>query len=307
MAMYKREWGEGRPVIALHPLGLESSGFAGFGKVLAKRGRRTIAVDLPGFGRTPAPDVPLTPAVLAEPVIALARAMKVRPVLIGISLGGRVALEAALTAPDAFRSVVAIAPYLPWLRFRWLLSAGYLLSPQAAAWIPLERIWPLLRWLAGVLETTPGLRDDELAQAGARLVYYLACPATRASFLSAARELALEPALGESGLWTRLPDLAIPAAFAWGARDQLVTSRFSDRIAQVLPDAPQFLLPCLGHWLNGPHHRCLAEAVADLLDEPIGRGATSVLRTRTRQPVRPRFETIACLLNEPPIAVPVQA
>ena len=73
MAMYKREWGEGEPVIALHPLGLESSGFAGFGKALARRGMRTIAVDLPGFGRTPAPDAPLSPAVLAAPVIAIDR------------------------------------------------------------------------------------------------------------------------------------------------------------------------------------------------------------------------------------------
>jgi hypothetical protein len=57
----------------LHPLGLDSSGFEGFGRVLARRGLRTIAADLPGFGRTPAPDLPLRPDVLAQPVIELAR------------------------------------------------------------------------------------------------------------------------------------------------------------------------------------------------------------------------------------------
>ena len=35
--MFVREWGRGAPVIALHPLGLDSSGFEGFGNVLARR------------------------------------------------------------------------------------------------------------------------------------------------------------------------------------------------------------------------------------------------------------------------------
>jgi CubicO group peptidase (beta-lactamase class C family)/pimeloyl-ACP methyl ester carboxylesterase len=271
---YHRGWGRGAPVIALHPLGLESSAFSGVGKALARRGFETIGVDLPGFGRTPAPDGPLTPAVLAEPVIALARELGT-PAILGISLGGRVALEAALTAPDAFRSVIAIAPALPWLRFRPLFQLAYLIDPRAAAWLPLERAWPVLRWLARALETTPWLRDDDLAQAGARLVYYFSCPATRASFISATRELALDPPLGEQGLWTRLRGLDVPAAFVWGERDRLVSSRFSRRVAETCPSARQLLLPCVGHWLNGTHHQCLAEAVAALVEGPLAGGAAT--------------------------------
>jgi pimeloyl-ACP methyl ester carboxylesterase len=265
MTLHRREWGAGQPVIAMHPLGLESSAFEGFGRTLGRRGMRTIAVDLPGFGRTPAPDAPLTAAVMAEPVIALARALDTSPVVLGISMGGRVALEAALTAPDAFRAVIAIAPYLPWRRFRFLLEWARLMSPDLAGWMPLEAMWPALRWLAHSLETMPYLRDDELAQAGARLVYFLSCPATRAGFLSAAREMALDPAYGEHGLWTRLPGLSVPAAFVWGERDQLVSLRFSRPVARTCPQAEQLLLPCVGHWVNGPHHRCLAEAVAGLV------------------------------------------
>ncbi len=264
MTLHRREWGTGQPVIAMHPLGLESSAFEGFGRALGRRGMCTIAVDLPGFGRTPAPDAPLTPAVMAEPVIALARSLDTPPVVLGISMGGRVALEAALGAPDAFRAVIAIAPYLPWRRFRFLLEWARLMSPQLADWMPLETVWPALRWLARGFEAMPYLRDDELAQAGARLVYFLSCPATRAGFLSAAREMALDPAYGEDGFWTRLPRLSIPAAFVWGERDRLVSLRFSGSVARTCPQAAQLLLPCVGHWVNGPHHRCLAEAVAGL-------------------------------------------
>lgn len=265
--LYSREWGKGAPVIALHPLGLESSGFAGVGRALARRGMRTIAVDLPGFGRTPAPDGRLTLDVLAQPVIDMARALETRPIVLGVSLGGRVALEAALLAPEAFRAVVPIAPYLPWLRFRSLLQAAYVISPDLAAWLPLERIWPALRQLASLLERTSWLRDDDLAQAGARLVYYFACPATRRSFLSVARELALDPAFGKKGFWTRLEHLEIPAAFVWGERDRLISMGFAHRVGSTHPRARQYLLPCAGHVLNGPHHRCVAEAIAGLAEK----------------------------------------
>jgi pimeloyl-ACP methyl ester carboxylesterase len=249
------------------PLGLDAAAFAGFGTALARRGMRTIAVDLPGFGRSPAPDAPLTPALLATSVIDLARGLDDRPVVLGISLGGRVALEAALTAPELFRAVIAVAPYLPWRRYRFLLEWAALIDPQVAGWISLERVWPLLRWLARALEAIPYVGDDEVAQAGARLVYHLACPATRASFLSAARELALDPAEGPRGLWPRLRRVSVPAAFVWGERDQLVSLRFSRAVARECPQARQLLLPCVGHWINGPHHRCLADSVGLLVQD----------------------------------------
>jgi pimeloyl-ACP methyl ester carboxylesterase len=263
--LHRREWGAGRPVIAMHPLGLESSAFEGFGSVLARHGLRTIAVDLPGFGRTPMPEQALTPAVMAQPVIELARSLAERPVVLGISMGGRVALEAGLQAPDALTGVIAIAPYLPWLRFRILMQWAWLIDARAADWLPLERAWPVLRWLAHAFETLPYLRDDELAQAGARLVYYMSCPATRAGFIAAAREMALDPAHGVDGLWSRLRGIQVPTAFVWGERDQLVSLRFARTVARTVPDVPQLLLPCVGHWVNGPHHRCLADAVAGLV------------------------------------------
>lgn len=293
--LHRREWGAGQPVITMHPLGLESSAFEGFGTVLARAGLRTIAVDLPGFGRTPMPDRPLTPAAMAEPVIELARSLATPPIVLGISMGGRVALEAALRAPEAFRGAVAIAPYLPWLRFRSFIEAAWLIDPRVADWMPLERAWPVLRWLARALETLPYLRDDQLAQAGARLVYFMSCPATRTSFIAAARELALDPAFGEEGFWTRLPNIAVPTAFVWGERDQLVSLRFSHAVARALPVVPQLLLPCAAHWVNGPHHQCLAEAVSGLVTAML---EGTVLEADREHPGGVRFVSRPCVAGE---------
>jgi pimeloyl-ACP methyl ester carboxylesterase len=271
--LFTREWGDGDPVLALHPLGLESSAFEGLGPVLAARGLRVIAVDLPGFGRTPAPDAPLTPTVLAEPVLALARALEPRPALLGISLGGRVALEAALVAPERFRAVVPVAPYLPWRRHRWAFPLANLFSPWLAEKAPVELVWPALRWIADQLVHSPRFAEDDIARAGARMLYYAACPATRRALVSATREAALDPAFGPRGLWTRLPKLAVPAAFVWGLRDRLVPVDFARPVTAALPNARQLFLPCLQHALHGPHARCLAGAVGAALLEPRGAGA----------------------------------
>jgi pimeloyl-ACP methyl ester carboxylesterase len=299
MTLHRHEWGRGRPVIALAPLGLDAAAFAGFGSALSLRGLRTIAADLPGFGRTPAPDAPLTPSLLAASVVDLARGLDERPVVLGISLGGRVALEAALTAPELFRAVIAVAPYLPWRRYRFLLEWAALIDPRVAGWMSLERLWPLLRWLSRTLEALPWVGDDEVAQAGARLVYHLACPATRASFLSAARELALDPADGPRGLWSRLRGVAVPTAFVWGERDRLVSLRFSRSVARECPQARQLLLPCVGHWINGPHHRCLAAAVA-LLVEHLLDGTAPAPETATCERHGVRFVAGPCAAGDGP-------
>jgi pimeloyl-ACP methyl ester carboxylesterase len=153
----------------------------------------------------------------------------------------------------------------------------------------------MLRWLAAALEALPFLRDDQVAQSGMRFIYNAACPATRAAFTSAAREMALDPAFGADGFWTRLPALRVPAAFVWGGRDQLISLRFAGAVARRHPQARQLVLPCVGHWWNGPHHRCLAEALVMLLDAP---GAAEVSETAPRPEGLPARR---CLF-EPPAA-----
>jgi len=142
--MFYQTWGSGRPVIALHPLALESTVFAGVATFLDAHGMRTLAADMPGFGRSPAGNAPLTPARLALPVIELARSLESPPILLGMSLGARVAIEAALTEPRAFRGLALVVPYLPWNTNRWALSAARLLSPALAERVPLELMWPTL-------------------------------------------------------------------------------------------------------------------------------------------------------------------
>lgn len=306
--LHYQDWGAGDPVIALHPLALESSAFAGVARLLAERGLRTLAADLPGFGRTPAPgpDVPLTPARLAEPVIELARSLGERPILLGMSLGGRVALEAALLEPECFRGAVLVAPYLPWRRHRWALPLARHLDPAWAARLPLERVWPVLKAAASALEARPRFEHDWLARAAVRVIYYSSCQATRASFLSAAREMALEPAFGADGLWTRLPGLAVPAAFLWAGRDGLIPADHAAHVARALPRAGRLEVACSGHFVNGAHYRCLEHAMALAVDQVVEEATRG--RGRRRRARRASGPTLSpCLADTPAEPEPAES
>jgi len=260
--LHYEEWGSGDPVIALHPLALESSAFAGVAGALSARGFRTLAVDLPGFGRSPAPDAPLTPSRLAEPVIELARSLERPPLLLGMSLGGRVAMEAALASPGSFSGAALVAPFMPWRRV-WQLPLGLVrwLDPDWAEKVPLELAWPVLKRVAEALERIPDLEHDWLARASVRVVYYSSCPATRKSFFSALREMALDPRSGPESLWERLAGIRVPVTFLWAGRDALIPRSHTRDVGKVLPRADQIEVPCSGHFVSGAHFRCMREGI----------------------------------------------
>ncbi len=105
--------GDGPPLVLLHPLGADRRVWDPLVEHLRDR-REVIAVDLPGFGDSPAlTGAAPTPRALAAAVAGTMTALGVeRPHVAGNSLGGWVALELALSG--AARSVAAIAPAGLW-------------------------------------------------------------------------------------------------------------------------------------------------------------------------------------------------
>jgi pimeloyl-ACP methyl ester carboxylesterase len=105
--------GQGSPLVLLHPLGGDHHVWDPVVPFLAPR-REVMAIDLPGFGASPALGgrVP-TPRALAAAVAEHLAAIGVeRPHVAGNSLGGWVALELGLMG--SARSVTGIAPAGLW-------------------------------------------------------------------------------------------------------------------------------------------------------------------------------------------------
>jgi pimeloyl-ACP methyl ester carboxylesterase len=125
------EGGTGDPVLCLHGLGGTKASFLPTVAALAAE-RRVIAFDFPGFGESDKPiGAPYNAAYLAHSATALLEALGLeRADLIGNSMGGRVAIEAGLTAPERTDRIVLLSPALAWLRDRRWAGVVRLLRPE---------------------------------------------------------------------------------------------------------------------------------------------------------------------------------
>ena len=116
MDLHSETTGAGDPLVLLHGLGGTHAVWAPVLAALAPR-RQVVAIDLPGFGRSPplAPAARPTPANLARAIADHCRELGVeRPHAGGISLGGWIALE--LAKLGAVASVTALSPAGLWAR-----------------------------------------------------------------------------------------------------------------------------------------------------------------------------------------------
>ncbi len=235
------------PVVLLHGLGATGASML---PVLADlmRDHRVLAPDCPGFGASEAPRAPYTPAWSAAWVEAFQRATGSRgAVLVGNSLGGRIALEAGLTRPQSVRAVVLLAPSPAFRRLRQYVPVVRLVTPRLAALPVLMHSRMAAEGLKAMFSDPSRLPDAWFDAFGDEMVRVLADRAHRVAFLACARQIYLEDAYGRNGFWQRLPGLLPPALFVWGDRDRLVPSSFVRHVADALPSAGQVVLEDCGH------------------------------------------------------------
>lgn len=112
MKLNYRTQGEGRPVIILHGLFGDGLNWGGVSRLL-QDDYRLILPDMRNHGRSPHDDDDCSYPSMAQDVFDLMDQLDIQVAdLVGHSMGGKIAMTMALTAPDRVRSltVVDIAP-----------------------------------------------------------------------------------------------------------------------------------------------------------------------------------------------------
>ncbi len=244
--------GTGAPVVCIHGLGGTKASFLSTISALAPQGCRVIAVDLPGFGDS---HKPLTGAYnapyFAGAVLELLDTLGIdRAHVAGNSMGGRVAIELGLVAPERTSRLALLAPALAWLRPRqwnWLLRLDLpklgLIQP-APRWV----VEPLVRGLV------PGAQSGWAAAGVDEFLRSFLDRRGRVAFYEAARNIYMDEPHGEEGFWTRLRELSPDTLFVWGRQDALVPISFMRHVEKCLPAARHLELDC-GHvpQMEAPH------------------------------------------------------
>jgi pimeloyl-ACP methyl ester carboxylesterase len=240
-AMSTMTAGSGRPLVLLHGLGGTKASFLPTVAALAPAGRRVIAVDLPGFGDSDKPvgaryDAPF----FSKSVKALLDAMGIGHAdVLGHSMGGRVALELTMHAPERFGRAVFMTPSLPWLRERRWAAWLRFVRPELGLIQPTPR--PLVEEF--VKRMIPGGHSRYAAAGIDEFLRSYTTPRGRAAFYAAARQIYLEQ---PERFWSRLRELELPSLFIWGASDGLVPAAFARHVREAVPAAQHVLLRC-GH------------------------------------------------------------
>jgi pimeloyl-ACP methyl ester carboxylesterase len=261
-------WSGAAPTIVLLHAGVcDRRCWREVGARLGAAGRDVVAYDRRGFGEVPPA---LEPFRHVDDLRAVLDAVSpdAPAWLVGSSMGGGVALDAALEAPERVAGLVLLAPTISGEADpsdeAYIAATGGLAEAIDAA------------WSAGALEDCNRLE--------VRL--WLDGPAEREGRVSgAARELALEmnrvvianqrnviasgePEIGSSGLdaASRAHEIAVPAIVACGELDVPIKLRSSAELADTLPNASYRILPGRAHlpYLEAPEEVAaliLAEAV----------------------------------------------
>lgn len=237
------EAGVGDPVLLLHGLGATKASFLPTVGALSAT-HRVIAIDLPGFGDSTKPlAVAYNAPYFARSVAAVLDALGLeRASLVGNSMGGRVAIETGLRAPDRVDRIVLLAPALAWLRSRPWAPLLRLVPPQLGLVQIAPR--PLVESIAR--QIIPGAEEGWTAAGVDEFLRSYLHPRGRAAFYAAARSIYLDEPHGPDGFWTRLPELEAPSLFVWGRRDHLVPVAFARHVRAALPQARHLTLDC-GH------------------------------------------------------------
>lgn len=235
------------PVLLLHGLGATNASMLPLLADLAVD-HRVIAPDFPGFGSSDAPRWRYRASDLAAWLRAFQHAVGApRAVLVGNSLGGRVAIEAGLSSPDTVERLVLLCPSPAFRRLRQLVPVVRLIPPDAALMrVPLTHraVVFTLRSLFAEPGRLPRAWYDAAADEHLLVMRDFR---HRRAFYAAMRQIYLESAYGSDGFWERLPLLAPPALFVWGDRDWLVPSSFARHVVGALPHAESVVLAGCGH------------------------------------------------------------
>jgi pimeloyl-ACP methyl ester carboxylesterase len=257
---------EGPAVILLHGLAASADIWEKNLEALAE-GYRFYAPDLPGFGLSERPKEPLSSAMLIRFLADFMDTLGIdRATLIGLSLGGALALGFALTHPDNIEKLVLVS------------SAG--LGKETSLALRLASIpgvgelfiRPNRRAMACLLRRIVYDADLITEDFVDRYYGYLKIPASREAIVSVLRGAltfrGVKPEVLGPFL-TGLRTITVPTLIVWGRQDRIFPVRHAFRAREEIREATLYVFEKCGHLPNFEHPQTFNRIVRTFLRKSV--------------------------------------
>lgn len=247
MELFYRELGEGRPIVMLHGIFGSSDNWLTPSRLLSD-GFRTFAVDLRNHGRSPHDRVFDFPAMVNDVEGFIDAHNLVDPVVIGHSMGGKVAMNFALAHPEKLQKliVVDIAPK-PYNMENYVVLNGLNAVPITEVKSRQEADEALAAYVDEA-DTRQFLLKNLQRKADGGFEWKLNLPAITENILKMGLPLQYEGTFDK------------PALFIRGARSNYIRDHDFERIRKIFP-AAEFETLDAGHWVPAEKPQEFAELV----------------------------------------------
>jgi pimeloyl-ACP methyl ester carboxylesterase len=247
--LYYQVRGHGAPVVLIHGGSLQHGMWDDQFDLLAQD-FRVVRYDVRGFGKSGSPE---TPHSQWEDLRALLEHLSIeRTHIVGLSLGGKIAVDFALEYPEKVDRLVLAGPGLSGWRFEpapWIEELGQAIEAgdQRAA----AEAWLRSPHLAAAME------NPEVAERVRRLTLE-----NERAFVPVFKAYEPDPPATE-----RLQELEAPVLLVVGTRDDVEIGRIADRLVEQVPDLRKIAIEGAGHMVNMERPEEFNRAVLDFLLE----------------------------------------
>ena len=233
--LYYEEAGEGPAVVLVHGFTLDTRMWDDQFDVLA-RNHRVVRYDLRGFGRS---SLPKGPYGHADDCLALMQSLGIaKATVIGLSAGGRIAIDLAVRHPSAVTRLVAIDTFVG----GYVTTQGY--RDAFNAMIAAARAGDMAKakslWLAHPLFIPANEQPAVVARLKQMVDTY-----SGFHWASANPEVPLSPPAVNG-----LASLRVPFLVIVGERDIEDVQAMTNLLAREIPGAQKVTIPRIGHMSN---------------------------------------------------------
>lgn len=229
---------------------------------------RVYAPDLPGYGASEKPPLAYTTEFFIEFAQKFLDALQLsRASLIGLSMGGAIALGVALRAPHRIEKLVLVDSYglqerfpahaLVWALTRWP-------ALQEIAVLPIRSSRVLLRWGMRILTGNPSFITPELVEEVAQWARH---PQARRAFAYWLRDEISWKGV-KTNFLSELARLEIPVLLLHGERDRIVPVEVARRAQRLFKNARLCVLSGCGHWAPRERPEEVHRAIVEFLAAP---------------------------------------